>query len=250
MSGLAEFILVSHLVSFQSWFPIILLILFGLPSWMSCTLGNKMAHSGSSSSFCKVFHKFFPDRISHILVIWHGVWSVDILRLYNQVDTVILVWSHIFTYSYFVILPSLMMSNIACFLHHRSCHDLRTFHCQCWLSVVSIIWHWSRSCLCFCSVCNNLVGPVLPSRSYIWHWYWLHRCIVSSTCHELDNISLMVSESVMYSASIVDVTLDCILGVPFFPLLNWGHVLKHVLNLPAFCSLMCWLLAESAMFHC
>ena len=73
MSGLAEFILVSHLVSFQSWFPSILLIYFGFQSWMSCTLGNKMAHSGSSSSFCKVFRIFFPDRISHSLVIWHGV---------------------------------------------------------------------------------------------------------------------------------------------------------------------------------
>ena len=92
MSGLAEFILVSHLVSFQSWFPNILLIFFGLQSWMSCTLGNNMAHSGSSSSFCKVFHIFLPDRISHSLVIWPGVWSVDILRL-NHVDTMIL-FSH------------------------------------------------------------------------------------------------------------------------------------------------------------
>ena len=92
MSGLAEFILVSHLVSFQSWFPNILLILFGLQSWVSCTLDNKMAHSGSSSSFCKVFHIFLLDRISHSLVIWHGVWSVDILRL-NHVDTMIL-FSH------------------------------------------------------------------------------------------------------------------------------------------------------------
>mgnify|MGYP006874992887 CR=1 FL=1 len=58
MSGLAEFILVSHLVSFQSWFPNILLILFGLQSWMSCTLGNKMAHSGSF---------FFLQSVSHIL---------------------------------------------------------------------------------------------------------------------------------------------------------------------------------------
>jgi len=144
-----------------------------------------------------------------------------------------------------------MMNNIACFLHHASCRDLRTFICQCWLfSGVSILWHRSRSCLSFCSVCNNFVGSVLPFRSYILHRYWLHRYIVSSICHELDNISLMVSESVMYSASIVDVTPYCILGVPFFPLLNWGHVLKHVLHLPAFCSLMCWLLAESAMFHC
>ena len=98
MSGLAEFILVSHLVSFQSWFPNILLILFGLQSWMSCILGNKMAHSGSSSSFCKVFHIFFPDRISHSLVIWHGVWSVDILRLFNQVDTVICFCRIIFSF--------------------------------------------------------------------------------------------------------------------------------------------------------
>ena len=94
-----------------------------------------------------------------------------------------------------------MMSNIACFLHHASCRVLRTLHCQCWLiSGVSILWHRSRSCLSFCSVCNNFVGSVLPFRPYIWHWYWLHRYIVSSICHELDNISLMVSESVVYSA--------------------------------------------------
>jgi hypothetical protein len=144
-----------------------------------------------------------------------------------------------------------MMSNIACFLHHVNCHDLRTFHCHCWLfSCVSILWCRSRSCLSFCSVCNNFIGPVLPFRSYIWYWYWLHRYIVSSICHEFDNISLMVSESVMYSASMVGDALDCILGVPFFRLLSWGHVLKHVLHLPAFYSVMCWLPAESAMFHC
>jgi hypothetical protein len=63
-----------------------------------------------------------------------------------------------------------MMSNIACFLHHASCHDLRTFHCQCWLfSYVSILWRRSKSCLSFCSVCNNFVGPVLPFKSYIWY---------------------------------------------------------------------------------
>jgi len=88
------------------------------------------------------------------------------------------------------------------------------FYCHCWLfSCVSILWCRSRSCLSFCSVCNNFIGPVLLSRSYIWHWYWLHRCIVSSICHEFDNISLMVSESVMYSTSMVDDALDCILGV-------------------------------------
>jgi len=110
-----------------------------------------------------------------------------------------------------------MMSNIACFLHHASCRGLRTFHCPCWLfSCVSILWCRSRSCLSFCSVCNYFIGPVLLSSSYIWHWYWLHRYIVSSICHEFDNISLMISESIMHSASMVDDALDCILGVPFF----------------------------------
>jgi hypothetical protein len=144
-----------------------------------------------------------------------------------------------------------MMSNIACFLHHASCHDLRTFIVNVGFSVVYPYHDVEVDlCLSFCSVCNNFVGPVLPFRSYIWHWYWLHRYIVSSICRELDNISLMVSESVMYSASIVDVALDYILGVPFFPLLSKGHVLKHVMYLPAFYTFMCWLLAESAMFHC
>ena len=42
-------------------------------SWMSCTLGNKVAHSGSSYFFCNVFHIFLLERIPHSLVIWHGV---------------------------------------------------------------------------------------------------------------------------------------------------------------------------------
>jgi len=144
-----------------------------------------------------------------------------------------------------------MMIILACFRHHVSCHDLRSFHCQCWLfSYVSILWCRNRSCLSFFSVCINFIGPVLPFRSYIWYWYWEHQYIVSSICHEFDNISLMVSESVMYSVSMVNNALDCILDVPFFPLLNWGHVLKHVLHFPAFYTFMHWLPAESAMFHC
>jgi len=107
-----------------------------------------------------------------------------------------------------------MMSNIACFLHLASCHDLRTLIVNVGFSVVCPYYDVEVDlCLCFCSVCNNFIGPVLLSRSYIWHWYWLHRCIVSSICHEFDNISLMVSESVMYSTSMVDDALDCILGV-------------------------------------
>jgi hypothetical protein len=69
----------------------------------------------------------------------------------------------------------------------------------------------------------------------------LCRYIVSSICHEFDNMSLMVSESVMYSASMIDNALDCILGVAFFPLLNWGHFLKHGLHLPVFHTFMSWL---------
>jgi hypothetical protein len=109
-------------------------------------------------------------------------------------------------------------------------------------------------CLSFCSVCNNFIGPVLPFRSYIWHWYWLHRYIVSSICHEFDNISLMISESIMHSASMVDDALDCILGVPFFhcwtKVMFWSMycIFQHsialcfgfLLNLLCFIARMCY----------
>jgi len=225
---------------------------------MSCTLGNKMAHSGISSSFWNVSHILLLDMISHSLVIWHGVWSVDMLWLFNQVDTMICFCRIAFSFDpissliaifwYFLLLWWVIL---LVFFIMQVVLISGLFIVNVGFSVVYPYYDIEVDlCLSFCSVCNNFVGPVLPIRSFIWYWYWLHRYIVSSICHEFDNISLMISESVMYSASMVDDALDCILGVPFFPLLNWGHVLKHVLHPPEFHSFMCWLPAESAMFHC
>jgi hypothetical protein len=71
MSELAEFILVFHLVCYQSWFPNILLMFFG--SNLECPVHWVTRWLIQIVLALSVLHILFLDRVFLSLVICHGI---------------------------------------------------------------------------------------------------------------------------------------------------------------------------------